>query len=88
MNPQVKQNTFNRKSTAEDVTQGVDLSGKMILITGVAMGGLAKRGAHIIGLDRTLVAAETACASVSGETTPYECDLSDPDSLNDPFTNP
>ena len=29
---------FNRRSTAEQVTEGVDLSGKTILITGVGSG--------------------------------------------------
>lgn len=79
---------FNKKSTAEEVTEGVDLSGKTILITGVASGlglesmrVLALRGAHIIGLDRTLDAATTACDSIEGTATPFECDLSDPDSI-------
>lgn len=79
---------FNRRSTAEDVTEGVDLSGKTVLITGVgsglgleAMRVLAKRGAHIIGLDRTMDAAKTACESIDGKATPFECDLSDPDSI-------
>lgn len=79
---------FNRRSSAEDVTKGLDLSGKTILITGVGSGlglealrVLALRGAHVIGLDRTREAAETACNSIAGDTTPYECDLSDPVSI-------
>jgi len=79
---------FNRKSTAEEVTEGVDLSGKTILVTGVAAGlglesmrVLALRGAHVIGLDRTLDDAKKACDSIDGSTTPFECDLSDPDSI-------
>ena len=79
---------FAKKSTAEDVTAGVDLSGKTVLITGVGSGlgkealrVLALRGAHVIGLDRTLEAASTACAETLGETTPFECDLADPESI-------
>ncbi|MGB0908348.1 MAG: SDR family NAD(P)-dependent oxidoreductase [Maricaulaceae bacterium] len=80
---------FNRKSSAADVTEGVDLSGKTALITGVgsglgneAMRVLAMRGAHVIGLDRTMDAASAACASVTdGTATPFECDLSDPKSV-------
>lgn len=79
---------FTRKSTASEVTEGLDLTGKTILITGVGSGlgqecmdVLSKRGAHIIGLDRTLAAATSACAGVSGKCVPFECDLSDPDSI-------
>ncbi|MGC6471403.1 MAG: SDR family NAD(P)-dependent oxidoreductase [Parvibaculales bacterium] len=79
---------FSKKSTAEDVTEGVDLSGKTILVTGVASGlgqesmrVLALRGAHVLGLDRTLEAAKAACEGVSGKATPFECDLADPESI-------
>jgi NAD(P)-dependent dehydrogenase (short-subunit alcohol dehydrogenase family) len=79
---------FNRRSTAEQVTEGVDLSGKTILITGVGSGlgyetlrVLAKRGAHVIGIDRTMDAAKKACDETPGVTTPFACDLSDPDSI-------
>jgi len=79
---------FDRKSTAQQVAEDVDLSGKTILITGVGSGlgqesmqVLANRGAHVIGLDRTLAAAKTACDAVSGTATAFECDLSDPKSI-------
>lgn len=79
---------FDRKSTAEDVTAGLDLSGQTILITGVgsglgqeAMRVLALRGAHIVGLDRRMKDALAACQNIAGSATPYECDLSDPDSI-------
>jgi len=79
---------FTRKSTAEQVTEDLDLSEKTILVTGVGSGlgleclrVLALRGAHIIGLDRTSEAAQTACDSVSGTTSAFVCDLSDPDSI-------
>lgn len=79
---------FSRKSTAEQVTDGLDLSGQTIVVTGVASGlgleamrVLALRGAHVVGLDRTLDAAEQACASVEGQTTAFACDLADPNSI-------
>ncbi len=79
---------FNRKSTAEQATEGVDLTGQTILVTGVASGlgyesmrVLAARGAHVIGIDRSLDAAVAACGKIEGDTTPYGCDLSDPDSI-------
>ena len=52
---------FGYASTAEEVTEGLDLSGKRILITGINSGlglesgrVLAMRGAHVIGAARTL----------------------------------
>lgn len=76
---------FDRKSTAEEVTSGVDLTGKTILITGVgsglgheAMRVLSKRGADILGVDRSQTIADEACAKIDGPTTAYGCDLSDP----------
>ena len=68
---------FNRRSTAEEVTAGLDLAGKTALITGVnsglgyeSMRVLASRGAHIIGAARTLEKASEACSQVGGDTTP------------------
>lgn len=79
---------FTRKSTAEDVTKGVDLSGQTILVTGVGSGlgkealrVLALRGAHVIGIDRTLSDAAAACSAATGTTTPMACDLADPESI-------
>jgi len=79
---------FNRRSTAEQVTEGVDLSGKTALITGVnsglgfeSMRVLAMRGAHVIGAARTMAKAEQACAEIDGQTTPVACELSDLDSV-------
>ena len=79
---------FGKRSTAEDVTAGVDLSGKVALVTGVNSGigtetlrVLAKRGAHVIGTARTLAKAEEGCAQAAGDTTPLECELTDLDSV-------
>ena len=75
---------FSRRSTAECVTEGIDLSGKVALITGVnsglgfeSMRVLALRGAHVIGAARTLEKAREACSLVEGKTTPVACDLAD-----------
>jgi NAD(P)-dependent dehydrogenase (short-subunit alcohol dehydrogenase family) len=75
---------FDEKSTGEEVTKGLDLSGKTILITGVNSGlgyetmrVLAMRGAHIIGFARNMEKAQEACARVGGKTTPVACELTD-----------
>lgn len=75
---------FGADSTGEEVTQGLDLSGKTALVTGCNSGlgfetmrVLAMRGAHVIGTGRTLAKAETACESVAGKTTPLALELSD-----------
>ncbi len=79
---------FNKESTGEEVTEGLDLSGKSVLITGVNSGlgyetmrVLAMRGAHIIGLARNMEKAKKACASVEGKTTPVACELTDFNSI-------
>lgn len=78
---------YNAKSTAEDVTEGIDLSGKTALVTGCNSGighetmrVLAQRGAHVFGTGRTLEKAQEACDSVKGKTTPLALELSDFDS--------
>jgi NAD(P)-dependent dehydrogenase (short-subunit alcohol dehydrogenase family) len=75
---------FGAESTAEEVTEGLDLSGRAVLVTGCNSGlgyetlrVLALRGAHVIGTGRTLEKAEVACASVDGETTPLALELTD-----------
>ncbi len=79
---------FNGDSTAEEVTEGLDLSGQTIAITGANSGlgletmrVLAMRGAHVIGIARTQAKAEKACSSVDGETTPMFLDLAQWDSV-------
>jgi NAD(P)-dependent dehydrogenase (short-subunit alcohol dehydrogenase family) len=78
---------FNAKSTAEDVTKDIDLTGKTALVTGCNSGighetmrVLAQRGAHVFGTGRSLEKASEACASVEGKTTPLVLELSDFDS--------
>ena len=75
---------FGKRSTAEEVTAGMDLTGRTALVTGCNSGlgletmrVLALRGAHVIGAARTLEKAEKACASVTGKTTPLALELTD-----------
>lgn len=77
---------FGPSSTAEDVTNGLDLSGRTVLITGATSGlgletlrVLAMRGAHVIATGRTRERAAEACASVSATqtSTPIALDLED-----------
>jgi len=79
---------FGKKSTAEQVTAGIDLRGKTAVITGVNSGLgletmriLALHGAHVIGTARTMEKAKAACDSVEGKTTPLACELTDFDSV-------
>jgi WW domain-containing oxidoreductase len=80
---------FGYASTAEEVTEGLDLSGKSVAITGVNSGlgaetarVLAMRGARIVGLARTLQKAEGACSSLpASDHLPLACELSDPGSV-------
>lgn len=79
---------FNKRSTAEEVTKGIDLSGKTALVTGCNSGigletlrVLALRGARVFAAARTLEKAREACAQVNGKTEPIACELSDLDSI-------
>jgi NAD(P)-dependent dehydrogenase (short-subunit alcohol dehydrogenase family) len=81
---------FGADSTAEEVTAGLDLSGKTYAITGANSGlgyetmrVLALRGAHVIGIARTMDKAQRACASVEGKTTPAFLDLAEFGSIVD-----
>ena len=75
---------FGKDATAEEVTEGLDLTGQTALVTGANSGlgyetmrVLAMRGAHVIGAARTLEKAKTACNSVDGRATPVAIELSD-----------
>jgi WW domain-containing oxidoreductase len=79
---------FGYGSSASDVTEGVSLAGKTILVTGCNSGlgletmrVLAGRGAHVIGAARTEAKAKEAAATVSGKATGVACELSDPASV-------
>jgi WW domain-containing oxidoreductase len=81
-------NGFGPGSTAEEVTAGLSLRGKNILVTGCNSGlgfetmrVLTMRGAHVIGTARTETKAHEAAARVRGETTPVQCELADPHSV-------
>ena len=70
--------------TAERVTEGLDLSGKVAVVTGCNSGigyetmrVLAMRGAHVFATGRTLEKARNACESVDGKTTPVVLELTD-----------
>ena len=67
----VPRSSFGEDSTAEQVTEGLDVKGKIAVVTGCNSGigyetmrVLALRGAYVIGTGRTLEKAQAACASV------------------------
>jgi WW domain-containing oxidoreductase len=79
---------FSKSSTAEDVTQGVNLAGKTYLVSGSNSGlgletlrVLSLRGARVVVLARSLEKAKEAAATVKGPTLPIACELSDPKSV-------
>ena len=85
-------NGFGYGSTAQDVTEGLSLSGKTIVVTGCNSGlgletlrVLTMRGARVIGTARDINKAKTACDSVvgssTGSTMPVAMELSDPHSV-------
>jgi NAD(P)-dependent dehydrogenase (short-subunit alcohol dehydrogenase family) len=86
--PGVPRSEFDEESTAERVTDGIDLAGKIAVVTGCTSGigfetmrVLALRGAWVIGTSRSLARAEDACKRVRGKTTPLALELSDFDSV-------
>jgi NAD(P)-dependent dehydrogenase (short-subunit alcohol dehydrogenase family) len=79
---------FGYGSTAEDVTRGLDLSSKTILLTGCNAGlgretlrVLSLRGARVLATARSLDKARHACAESAARATPLECDLERPESV-------
>jgi len=84
----VPRSDFDEDSTAEEVTEGLDLTGKIAVVTGCTSGigyetmrVLALRGAYVIGTGRTVEKAQASCSSVIGKTTPVALELSDFDSV-------
>lgn len=80
----VPRSRFGPGATAEEVTAGIDLTGKTVVVTGCNSGigletmrVLALRGAHVVGTARTPERGREACASVEGKTTPVVLELTD-----------
>lgn len=84
---------FGHSSTAEEVTAGIDLAGKTILVTGATSGlgretarVLALRGASVWVAGRNEASAGEACKAIAagrGSLKALACDLSDPASILD-----
>lgn len=81
-------NGFGYGTSAEEVTEGLDLTGRNILLTGCNAGlgketlrVLGMRGAHVIAAARTRDKAQRACDQAYGETSAVACELSDPGSV-------
>lgn len=79
---------FGYGSTAEEVTVGLSLAGKCILVTGCnsglgleALRVLSLRGARVVGTARTVEKARAACADAGGAAVPLACELSEPASV-------
>jgi len=80
---------FGARATAEQVTQGMSLAGKTILLTGCNSGlgletlrVLSMRGAQVWGTARTVDKAEAAIKSVGATGAKgFACELSDPASV-------
>jgi NAD(P)-dependent dehydrogenase (short-subunit alcohol dehydrogenase family) len=86
--PGVPVGPFGKDSTAEEVTAGLDLTGKVALVTGVSSGlgaetlrVLTLRGAHVLGTARTREKAAQACAAAGERATPLALELTDFDSV-------
>jgi NAD(P)-dependent dehydrogenase (short-subunit alcohol dehydrogenase family) len=84
----VPHSRFGADATAEQVTTGIDLSGKTALVTGCNSGigyetmrVLALRGAHVLGTARSMEKGRYACESVKGHCTPLVLELTDFDSV-------
>lgn len=79
---------FGYGSTAEEVTAGLDLSGRRYLVTGANSGiglesvrVLGLRGATVLTLARTVEKAREAVKGMPGEFIPVACELSEPASV-------
>jgi NAD(P)-dependent dehydrogenase (short-subunit alcohol dehydrogenase family) len=79
---------FDEDSTAEKVTEGIDLNGKVAVVTGCTSGiglettrVLALRGAWVLGTSRSLERAEAACRGIHGRTSPLQLDLAEFESV-------
>ena len=84
----VPRSPFGARATADEVTAGIDLTGRTALVTGCNAGigyetmrVLAMRGAHVLGTARSVEKGEDACNSVAGRCTPLVLELTDFDSV-------
>ncbi len=78
---------FGKSSTAQEVTAGTDLKGKLALVTGINSGignetlrVLAQRGAVVVGTARSIAKSAEACRDVPGSI-PLACELESQDSI-------
>jgi NAD(P)-dependent dehydrogenase (short-subunit alcohol dehydrogenase family) len=81
-------NGFGYRSTAEEVTAGIGLRGRTILVTGCNSGlgrettrVLVARGARVIGTGRTIDKAREGGVGLTGDFVPLACELSEPASV-------
>jgi NAD(P)-dependent dehydrogenase (short-subunit alcohol dehydrogenase family) len=79
---------FGYGSTAEEVTQGISLAGRTVLVTGAGSGlgsetvrVLALRGARVLATGRTEDSVRSACSAFGGDIVALACDLSKPASV-------
>lgn len=82
--PGVPESPFDEDTTAEEATAGLNLNGKLAVVTGCTSGigyetmrVLTMRGAFVVGTSRSLERAKEACKSVGGLTMPLRLDLGD-----------
>lgn len=90
----VPRSEFGAESTAEEVTEGIDLTGKLAVVTGCSSGigfetmrVLAARGALVVGTSRSLERAAEAASKATGLTMPLALELGDPASIIDCASN-
>lgn len=81
--------TFGFETTAEEVTEGLDLGGKSYVVTGANSGlgletarVLALRGAKVIALARTEAKAREALEEAGASGNALACELSEPASVH------
>jgi NAD(P)-dependent dehydrogenase (short-subunit alcohol dehydrogenase family) len=79
---------FGYATTADEVTRGLDLHSKTILLTGCNSGlgletlrVLSRRGARVFATARSLDKASRACESSGPDATPLACELEQPESV-------